>query len=138
MSGIGHLDKKKLAALAEVTEFRDEQIAELADILALYASRFDRELDAPPLVWPDLQPMEKFERSARLGFIQAVRDVWIDAGGGAQIGSYTVPSGGAKGPLLELILALLRSYSRAGLWCKTTIHHDIVYLSTGQERSRGR
>jgi hypothetical protein len=129
-------DKRNLETVARVS-FTQEQFAELQFLITTYAERFEGEVVAPAHMWPDLASINKFEQEARLTFVEGVRQIWSEAGGRGY-GSHAVPTGGAKGPLLALVIALLRSTDKAGLWTEMTLHHDIVQIATGRIRNRGR
>jgi hypothetical protein len=109
----------------------------LADLCTIYSERFQ----GPPLHRTALAA----ELAARRAFVEAVEGVWRECrrkrGRGSSyrevIRQREVVKKVHDGPLLRLLLKLFEAMREPNPPSAATLHHDLDFLRTGRERTRG-
>ena len=131
-------DREELSRIAGV-EITDSALAELAEHLSLYVSRFG---GPPPPVWMQqdwvgFNHPRRAERDARRAIVDSIAGVWTDCYGQGRGSYWDAVEGKYTGGLLKLLEVLFKTIEPKPP-SLTTLHSDLKFRDTGRERSRGR
>ena len=128
------LDRDELIKLTGV-EFSDDDMVELTCLARAYNERWS---DPLPPDWMLLQlPLpepRQLKLQTRRAFVEIVECFWRECRDRDHRGAHYKDKKKHAGPLVELLLALMRATGEPKLPSAATLFHDIESLHTGRER----